>query len=96
MKQADYSPVAHLIKWPRTKVNIYCKILNIGTPEIFAVIYLKVKQRGQTLEYFVKMMPMEQHTVKPWSDCSSGLGAVWSGSTLFVKSYLSKNLRLLR
>ena len=42
----------------------YRKILNFGTPEIFAIIYLKFKQRGQTLEYFVKMMPMEKQTVK--------------------------------
>ena len=27
--------------------------------EIFPVIYLKFKQRGQTLGYFVKMMQME-------------------------------------
>ena len=26
------------------------KFLNFGTPEIFAVIYLKFKQRGQTLK----------------------------------------------
>ena len=35
------------------------KFLNFGTPEIFAVIYLKFKQRGQTSGYFVKMMQME-------------------------------------
>ena len=28
------------------------KFLNFGTPEIFAVIYLKFKQRGQTLRVF--------------------------------------------
>ena len=28
------------------------KFLNFGMPEIFAVIYLKVKQRGQTLRAF--------------------------------------------
>ena len=28
------------------------KFLNIGTPEIFAVIYLKLKQRGQTVRVF--------------------------------------------
>ena len=31
------------------------KFLNFGKPEIFAVIYLKFKQRGQTLRYCVKM-----------------------------------------
>ena len=30
------------------------KFLNFGMPENFAVIYLKFKQRGQTLGYFVK------------------------------------------
>ena len=28
------------------------KFLNLGTPEIFAVIYLKFKQRGQNLWVF--------------------------------------------
>ena len=32
------------------------KFLNFQTPEIFAVIYLKFKQRGKTLGYFVKKM----------------------------------------
>ena len=35
-----------------TTVSITVKFLNIGTPEIFAVIYLKFKQRGQTLRVF--------------------------------------------
>ena len=38
--------------------------LNFGTPENFAVIYLKFEQRGQSLGYFVKMMQMEKQTVK--------------------------------
>ena len=28
-------------------------------PEIFVVIYLKLEQRDQTLEYFVKMIQMQ-------------------------------------
>ena len=32
--------------------TISVKILNLGTPEIFAVIYLKFNQRDQTLGYF--------------------------------------------
>ena len=36
------------------KVTI--KFLNFGTPEIFAVIYLKFKQGGKILGYFVKKM----------------------------------------
>ena len=35
------------------------KFLNFRTPENFAVIYLKFKQRGETLGYFVKKMQME-------------------------------------
>ena len=34
------------------------KFLN-GTPEIFAVNYLKFRERGQTLGYFVKKTQME-------------------------------------
>ena len=44
-----------------TNNNLQCcnniitvKFLNFPTPENFAVIYLKFKQRGQTLGYFVK------------------------------------------
>ena len=33
--------------------------LKFWTPKNFAVIYLKFKQRGQTIGYFVKMMQME-------------------------------------
>ena len=40
------------------------KFLNFQTPENFAVIYLKFKQRGQTLGYFIKQMQMESQTVK--------------------------------
>ena len=40
------------------------KFLNFQTPENFAVIYLKFKQRGQTLGYFIKKMQMELQTVK--------------------------------
>ena len=40
------------------------KFLNFGTLKNFAVIYLKLKQRGQTLGYFVKNMQMEKQTVK--------------------------------
>ena len=35
------------------------KFLNFGTPEIFAVIYLKFKQRGQTYRVFFKIVQME-------------------------------------
>ena len=40
------------------KVNTV-KFLNFGTPEIFAVIYLKFRQRGQVLGYFVKNTHLE-------------------------------------
>ena len=32
------------------------KFLNFRTPKFFAVSYLKFKQRGQTIGYFVKMV----------------------------------------
>ena len=35
------------------------KFLNFRTPEFFAVIYLKFKQRGRSLRYFVKSIQME-------------------------------------
>ena len=35
------------------------KFLNFGMPENFAKIYLKCKQRDQTVGYLVKKMPME-------------------------------------
>ena len=31
-------------------MKVTVKFLNFGTPEIFAVIYLKFKQRGKTLK----------------------------------------------
>ena len=39
--------------------RVTVKFLNFRTPKNFAVIYLKFKQRGQTLGYFVKMVQME-------------------------------------
>ena len=35
------------------------KFLNFPTPESFAIIHLKFKQRGQTLGYFVQKIEME-------------------------------------
>ena len=35
-----------------TMVHATVKFLNFGMPEIFAVIYLRFKQRGQTLRVF--------------------------------------------
>ena len=35
------------------------KLQNFWTPEKFAVIYKKFKQRGQNLGYFIKKMEME-------------------------------------
>ena len=43
---------------------ITVKFLNFRTPENFAVIYLKFKQKAQTLGFFVKKMQMEKQTVK--------------------------------
>ena len=46
------------------EVCITVKFLNFRTPENFAVICLKFKQRGKTLGYLVKKMQMEKQTVK--------------------------------
>ena len=37
----------------------YHKFLNFRTPENFVVIFLKFKQGGQSLGYFIKRMQME-------------------------------------
>ena len=50
------------------------KFLNFRTPKMFAVSYLKLKTRGQTLAYFVKMVQMELQTVK--TDQTTPPGAV--------------------
>ena len=63
--------VAHLLN------NTTVKFLNFWTPENFAVIYLKFKQRGQTLGYFVKMMQWNSKQWRPWSDCSSRSSLIW-------------------
>ena len=43
----------------QAKVGNTVIILSFWTPENFVVIYLKFKQRGKTLGYFVKKMQME-------------------------------------
>ena len=42
--------------FPKTQNAV--KFLSFGTPENFSVIYLKFKQRGQTLGCFVEKMQM--------------------------------------
>ena len=56
-------------------------------PEILAVIYLKFKQRDQTLRYSVKN---DANAIANSEDPDQT--AVWCGSALFAKNYLSKNL----
>ena len=41
------------------EVSKLTKFLNFLMPENFVVIYLKLKQRGQTTGHLVKKMPME-------------------------------------
>ena len=73
---------------------MYRKVPKFRTPELFAVIYVKFKQRGQTLKFFfVKMVQMEKQTLKTLIRL---LEAVLSGSALFAQTYLSKNLGSLR
>ena len=42
-----------------SKYRATVKFLNFGTPENFDVIFLRFKQRGQNLGYFVKKMQMK-------------------------------------
>ena len=49
MRCFDYVPELHKFSFTITKYTV--KFLNFQTPENFAVIYLKFKQNGQTLEY---------------------------------------------
>ena len=46
-----------------TRECAYCKVPKFSAPENFAVIYLKFKQRGQTLWFF--------------ADCSSRSSLIW-------------------
>ena len=66
------------------------KFLNFWTPDNYAVIYLKFKQRGKTLGDANGIADSED------SDQTAPLGAVWSGSALFAQTNLSKNLGTLR
>ena len=54
-----------LLSYPHTGevTSPTVKFLNFRTPENFAVIYLKFKQRGQTLWFFIKKM---QWNRKQW------------------------------
>ena len=55
---------AHNVYYHQIPTLNTVKFLNFWTPENFAVIYLKFKQRGKTLGYFLKKMQMELQTVK--------------------------------
>ena len=70
------------------------KFLNFRTPENFALIYLKFKQIGQTLGYFVKNANGIANSEDP--DQTAPLGAVCSGSALFAQTNLSKKLGSLQ
>ena len=61
------------------------KILNFVTPEIFAVIYLKFKQRGKTLEYFF------QNGANGTANSEDP-----DETALFAQTYLSEILGLLQ
>ena len=50
----------YLAEMKKLQFGKYCEVLlNFRTPENFAVIYQKFKQKAQTLGYFVKKMQME-------------------------------------
>ena len=72
MVQREYQTVTTLIRLlllkEQSDLGLHClprpTYLNFCTPKIFAVSYLKFKQRGQTLGYFVIMVQREYQTVK--------------------------------
>ena len=66
------------------------KFLNFGTPEKFAAIYLRFKQRGQSLRVF-RQKDANGIANSEDPDQTAPLGAVWSGSALFAQTYLSEN-----
>ena len=61
-KELDISQYVEIMQKLQVGITIY--FLNFYTPENLTVIYLKFKQRVQTLEYFVKKLQMEKQTVK--------------------------------
>ena len=66
------------------------KFLSLRMPENFAVIYLKCKQRDQTLKVFCQKVAnsianSDDH------DQTAPLGAVLSGFAPFAHTYLSEN-----
>ena len=56
----DFLILAHCCHGNKFKMEMHhantVKFLDFRTPNIFAVSYLKLKQRGQTLGYFVIMV----------------------------------------
>ena len=71
---------------------LWCTVnfLNFGTPEIFAVINLKFKQRD--LRVFVFQNDANGIANSEDPDQTAPLGAVWFGSALFALTYLSENV----
>ena len=59
-------------------LHVTVKFLNFRTPENFAVIYQNFKQRGTTLEYFLKKMQKDANAItnSEDSDQTAPLGAV--------------------
>ena len=68
------------------------KFLDFWKLEIVAVIYIKFKQRGQTLWYFIKVNDANGIANGEDPGQTAPLGAVSSGSALFAQTYLSENL----
>ena len=77
-------PVAFKAGW-----FVYSKIPKFSDARKLAVIYLKFKQRDQTLKDANGIANSED------PDQTAPLGAVWSGPALFAHTYLSENLGLL-
>ena len=58
----QYSSLDKLISFPHTQDTV--KVLNFWTPKMFAVINLKFKQRGFSIEKIIQNMQIEWQTVQ--------------------------------
>ena len=83
------------LKWPEEFTKATVKFLKIWAPEKFA----RNHPSFWTMWLYHRVMRPNNadrmaNSVDP--DQTAPLGAVWSGSTLFAQTYLSKNLGSLR
>ena len=85
-------PLVFLWNFPslRAFLIIAVMFLNFWTAKNFAVIYLKFKQKSQTIEYFVEIANSEE------PDPTAPQGAVWSSLIWVCTICLDLSVRKLR